>query len=222
MLSRNDISVFINCPFDADYRARYMPALLFAVYYCSRLPVSALDEHETRERLPKITDLMRSTRLGLHDISPALAGKQAGYLRYNTAFELGLHHGANLFNPTKAIVRRLKVVSATDIKTARIFSDFDSFDVDVYDGDRSELVRLIVTWLHQVDAEIDYGSRIERSVRSPLMVSRQFERFCNDITGELGFPADVLFRQMAYHETIDAISSWMRELEKSGEYTVVL
>ena len=62
-------SVFINCPFDAEFMP-LLRALVFTIYRCGFYPVSALVEDDgTDNRLNKIERLIGNCKYGVHDIS---------------------------------------------------------------------------------------------------------------------------------------------------------
>lgn len=62
-------NVFINCPFDDEYRA-LLDAMVFAIHDCGFVPCCALEESDGGDvRLDKIKRLVQSSRYGIHDIS---------------------------------------------------------------------------------------------------------------------------------------------------------
>ncbi|HUF12994.1 MAG TPA: hypothetical protein VMN78_07845 [Longimicrobiales bacterium] len=64
-----NLDVFINCPFDDDYRP-IMQAVVFAVHDCGFVARSALETSDgSQVRIDKIYDLIRDCRFGIHDIS---------------------------------------------------------------------------------------------------------------------------------------------------------
>lgn len=75
-------SVFINCPFDDDYKP-ILRAIVFAVYRCGFYPQTALDEDDgTDLRLLKIIRKMKNCRYGIHDLSRIELNK-ANFPRFN-------------------------------------------------------------------------------------------------------------------------------------------
>ena len=89
-------SVFINCPFDVNYK-RIFHAIVFAVYDCGFLPRSALEAADTPVRLSRIIDIIRESRYAIHDLSRASSNSRTGLARFNMPFELGLFLGAKEF-----------------------------------------------------------------------------------------------------------------------------
>jgi hypothetical protein len=61
--------VFINCPYDPEYRDN-LNALLFAVCDCGFYPRIALESADSGElRFSKICELVRQCRYAIHDLS---------------------------------------------------------------------------------------------------------------------------------------------------------
>src|SRR4051812_14762684 len=87
--------VFINCPYDSDYRDLFR-AITFAIIYCGYVPHSALEEiNSGAPRLKRILDLITMCDLSLHDISRTELSEHQ-LPRFNMSFELGLTLGYKL------------------------------------------------------------------------------------------------------------------------------
>ncbi|MGI8635917.1 MAG: hypothetical protein ACR2KZ_10995 [Segetibacter sp.] len=85
-------NVFINCPFNVDY-INNLHALVFTVYRCGFVPVSALSEDNGLDnRLSKIENLIENSKYGIHDISRTELNDH-GFPRFNMPFELGFSSG---------------------------------------------------------------------------------------------------------------------------------
>src|SRR3712207_156297 len=85
-------SVFINCPFDDDYRPLFR-ALVFAIEACgfgARCALEVDDAGETRAE--KLIRLIRASRYGVHDISRTEVNAER-LPRFNMPFEFGLFVG---------------------------------------------------------------------------------------------------------------------------------
>jgi hypothetical protein len=97
-------SVFINCPFDDDYKP-ILRAIVYAIYRCGFFLQSALDEDDgTDIRLHKIFRKMRDCRYGIHDLS-RIELNAVDLPRFNMPFELGVFFGAKHFGDALQIRR---------------------------------------------------------------------------------------------------------------------
>ncbi|HET7460503.1 MAG TPA: hypothetical protein VFJ82_04620 [Longimicrobium sp.] len=92
-----DTSVFINCPFDTDYRP-LLEAVVFAVYDCGFCPRCALEMDDSSQvRIQKITSIIGQCRLAIHDISRTEVDDTFALPRFNMPFEFGIFVGAKAF-----------------------------------------------------------------------------------------------------------------------------
>ena len=81
-------SVFINCPFDNQYKALF-EAVVFAVAECGFQPRCALEVEDASEvRIEKIFKIIAGCRYGIHDISRTEPDRTSGLPRFNMPFEL--------------------------------------------------------------------------------------------------------------------------------------
>src|SRR2546428_8279525 len=90
-------SVFINCPFDDEYRP-LLDAVVFAILDCGFVPRCALEVSDSGiVRLDRLVQLITASKYGIHDISRVEPSRRSGLPRFNMAFELGLFLGAKRF-----------------------------------------------------------------------------------------------------------------------------
>jgi hypothetical protein len=82
-------SVFINCPFDSEYRD-LLQAIVFAIHSSGFVARSALESMDSgQNRLQKIIRIIGESRLEIHDIS-RVEVKKDEVPRFNMPFECGL------------------------------------------------------------------------------------------------------------------------------------
>lgn len=83
-------NVFINCPFDSEYRAIFY-ALVFAVHDCGYIARCALEIDDSGiVRIQKIEQIIADCRFGIHDICRVEADPQTQLPGFNMPLELGL------------------------------------------------------------------------------------------------------------------------------------
>ena len=84
------LNVFVNCPFDAEYKSTLFPAIIFTIYDCGFRARSALeDEDGGKNRLDKIFSIINSSKFGIHDISRTELDRDTNLPRFNMPLELG-------------------------------------------------------------------------------------------------------------------------------------
>lgn len=92
-----DRSVFINCPFDADYQ-RLLNGIVFAVFDCGFIPRCALETGDGGQaRIEKIYAIIHECRYGIHDISRTEVDGNPPLPRFNMPLELGIFLGAQRY-----------------------------------------------------------------------------------------------------------------------------
>jgi len=90
-------SVFINCPFDGEYK-RIFDALVFAVFDCGYVARCTLEiDDASRARIENILTIIGECKFGIHDISRTELSEGSGLPRFNMPLELGLFLGAARF-----------------------------------------------------------------------------------------------------------------------------
>jgi len=90
-------SVFINCPFDPEYKPM-LDAVVFAVFDCGFIARCTMEEENASQiRIEKIYNIIFDCRYGVHDISRTELDPISGLPRFNMALELGIFLGAKRF-----------------------------------------------------------------------------------------------------------------------------
>jgi hypothetical protein len=69
-------NVFVNCPFDDDYRSLLIP-IVFTVKYLGYQPRLSI-ERAAETRIEKILGLIRVSKFGIHDLSRIVSSKKNG------------------------------------------------------------------------------------------------------------------------------------------------
>lgn len=93
-------SVFLNCPFDDDYRPLFR-TIVFTIHDAGFVARCALEISDaSRDRLTRIESIIERCRYGIHDISRTEVGG-SGLPRFNMPFELGLFMGSKRYGGRK-------------------------------------------------------------------------------------------------------------------------
>ena len=89
-------SVFINCPFDADFQP-LLRAACFTILACGYVPRCALDTIDSGAvRFSEIVRLIAACDLSIHDISRVELDNDSRLPRFNMPLELGADLGLRL------------------------------------------------------------------------------------------------------------------------------
>ncbi len=106
---RYNNSVFINCPFDGEYK-RIFDALVFAVFDCGYVARCTLEIGDASQtRIENILSIIGECKFGIHDISRTELSEGSGLPRFNMPLELGLFLGAARFGSGRQREKRCLV-----------------------------------------------------------------------------------------------------------------
>ena len=141
-------SVFINCPFDAAYKAVF-DAIVFAIADCGFHPQCAL-QHQDSEvlRLDKICHLVGECRFGIHDISRTELDTN-GLPRFNMPLELGLFLGARRYGAKHHRAKHCLILDKTRHRYQKFVSDIAGLDIKAHSNSPRRAVLAIRNWLRQ-------------------------------------------------------------------------
>ena len=197
-----DTNVFINGPFDDDYR-QFLRPLLFTVIYVGLEPRIALEEQNSAEhRIEKIVRLVAESRLAIHDLSRIRAQESGEFFRLNMPFELGLDVGARRYGNAGLAQKRCLVIEAERFRYQAALSDIAGSDIAVYGNDPADLVVEIRNWL---------VSETRKRADGPALVWSRFNEFMADNYAELksrGFSDKNLVR-LPIAELMSAMAAWV-------------
>ena len=141
-----DDQVFINCPFDDDYRPMFH-AVAFAILACGFTPRSALEiTVGGTPRIALIVSLIRACRLAVHDVSRIELG-DGGLPRFNMPLELGLWLGACHFGDLSHRNRRCLILDTKRFRYQKFISDIAGQDPAAHDNKPATAIRRVRDFL---------------------------------------------------------------------------
>ncbi len=141
-------SVFINCPFDTEYRPLFQ-ATCFTIAACGFVPRCALDESDSAiVRFDKILDLIAACEFSLHDVSRVELDRNSGLPRFNMPLELGADLGLRLKGPAAHRKRRILVLDAVAHRYDQTLSDISGMDIEAHGNDPTRLIKAVRDWLN--------------------------------------------------------------------------
>lgn len=197
-----DKNVFVNCPFDEEYKALLRP-LLFTITYLGFTPRIALEEMDSgAPRIQKIIRLIASSRYAIHDLSRLKAREAGEYYRLNMAFELGIDVGCRLFGKGQRSRKRCLVLEAERHRYQAAISDMSNSDIAVHGGSPEAVVAEVRNWL-------DNQTRLQAP--GPSRVWGAFLEFMADNYAELkqrGF-SDTDIKNLPVSELTACMTRWV-------------
>jgi hypothetical protein len=195
-------NVFVNCPFDEDYRPLLRP-LLFTIAFLGFRPRIALEELDSATpRIQKIVGLIRSSRYAIHDLSRLQAQRKGEYYRLNMPLELGIDVGCRLFGRGQHGLKRCLIPEEQRYRYQAALSDLSGSDIAVHNGSLEVLVTEVRNWLNNSAALQAPG---------PARVWTAFLEFMSDNYDELkarGY-SDRDIGTLPVNELIRCIGTWV-------------
>ncbi len=151
---RNDIlsfkraQVFLNYPFDAEFRPLAM-AMHFAVVASGLIPVCAKDlSSPDRPRLEMLIEAIVNCHYSIHDFSRPKGAGNNNFARFNMPLETGMALFYALH--TQRQMHRCAFFVASPFDYQMFVSDLAGLDPKNYDNDESSLVARVYEWLRDV------------------------------------------------------------------------
>jgi hypothetical protein len=181
--------VYINCPFDGEYRHLF-EALVFAVHDCGFVPRCALElDDGSQVRIDKIGHLIGICRLGIHDISRTELDDRWGLPRFNMPLELGLFLGAKRFGTGDQRTKLALILDRESDRYQKFCSNISGQDIQVHQGEPREVIKVVRNWLRNASLGVIPGGTV---------MAERYEQFqsalpemCEDLRLDR---ADLLFK----------------------------
>ena len=144
MSNRN---VFINCPFDDDFKSSF-EVLIFTIAANQYFPRCALEESDSGDiRFDKLCRLIDASDRSIHDLSRIELGLN-GLPRFNMPFELGLFMGAKRFGGKRQRTKSALVMVAEPFRLPAYLSDLAGNDPASHHSHPNNVIAIVRRFLH--------------------------------------------------------------------------
>lgn len=198
--SYND-QVFINCPFDAEYRNLYR-ACIFTVIDAGFIPRCSREFHNANiSRLDNIVQLIKECRYGIHDISRVELDNENELPRFNMPFEYGIFYGSQRFGNGNHKNKCALVLEKDKYRYQKFLSDISGIDVTEHNNDVKLLITSIRNWLHT--------SSRRSTIPSEVDINNRFHLFQNHIR-DLCIKNNKNYEDFSYLELVENMTDWLR------------
>jgi hypothetical protein len=194
--------VFLNCPFDDDYRPIY-EAIIFSVIHCGFVVRCAREREDSGEpRISKIVDIIRASQFGIHDISRVELDEAHGLPRFNMPLELGLFLGAKAYSSeSKQKARRCLILDTQPYRYQKFISDIAGQDIRAHDGKPEKVLIITRNWLATVS---------KRKLPGPTQLEHLYADFRHELPAIL---ANLSLRpqELQFVEYVKVAMEWLRD-----------
>ena len=189
--------VFINCPFDSEYRPLF-EAIVFTICACDYSPCCALGIVDSAyNRLTKILDLIDLCDFSLHDISRTELNPNQ-LPRFNMPFELGLAFGRKKL-PRNGLAAKVMVLDRAPHRYLEFLSDLRGCDPVAHHDDPFRAIEHVRDWL---------SSQQPVPLNGPLHFNLWFRQFQDElpcIATECGLDRST----MSFNDLVFCVRYWL-------------
>jgi hypothetical protein len=195
--------VFINCPFDEEYRGVF-EALIFALRALGFWPRSARELDDGGEvRIEKLYRIIQECRFGIHDISRTTLDKANRLPRFNMPLELGMFLGAKRYGSAPQKEKRILILDTEQYRYQKFISDLAGMDIHAHHNDPFKAISETRDWLANVaDRELISGRRLQT-------LYREFRKKLPAVAKERGLNVS----RLSYADYERLVAGWLMETE---------
>lgn len=195
-------NVFINCPFDDEYKPLFH-AILFAVFDCGFRPRCTKEiANATKIRFESITTIIQNSKYGLHDISRTELDPNFGLPRFNMPLELGLFLGAHRFGDTNQKSKSCLILDKEKYRYQKFLSDIAGQDPDAHDNDLGKVIKTVRDWLAT--------SSGRKTIPGGKEILRRYQMFMSELP-ELCVELKWDPQELTYNDLTHLMSSWLKK-----------
>lgn len=181
--------VFINCPFDPQYKDLF-EAIVFAVSVCRFRPRCALEVDDGSQiRIEKIFNIISDCKFGIHDICKTELDDTTQLPRFNMPLELGMFLGAKRFGQNEQKEKICLILDKEQYRYQKFISDIAGQDIRAHDDDPKTIISVIRNWLRNASPSISLPGGEAICARYELF-RKEFPSLCQALqlsTDELTF-----------------------------------
>ncbi len=154
-------NVFVNCPFDDDYR-QLLLSIVFTVKYLGYFPRLSLERADSAEsRITKIVGLINESKFGIHDLSRIISKGKDEHYRMNMPFELGIDYGSKVLKGGQWETKQLLVLEKERYRYQKALSDLSGSDIKNHDDEPVKVVKVVRDWFVATESiRADSGNKI--------------------------------------------------------------
>ncbi len=203
-MPRNDYAtdVFINCPFDAQYRPLF-EAIVFAISDCGFRARCALEIDDASEvRIDRIFKIISECKYGVHDISRTEVTLASGLPRFNMPLELGMFLAAKRFGTGKQKKKVCIILDSVAYRYQQYISDIAGQDIQVHNNTQKDAITVIRNWLRSAS-----GSKV---LPGGGEIYRRFQVFAQELPS-LCAELRVEHNQLTFTDIATIVHDWIRD-----------
>lgn len=198
--SKYSENVFINCPFDANYKLLFN-AIVFAVFDCGFVARCALEEDDGSQiRVQKIFDIISQCRLSIHDLSRVEIDRSTKLPRFNMPLELGAFLGAKHFGRGPQKKKACLILDSEKYRYQKFISDIAGQDIKAHENNPKIVIRVVRDWLRNYS---------QVSIPSGSVIWSRYQLFEGDLP-LLCKELKLNLKELIFNDYVLLVSRWLR------------
>ncbi|MFA0814469.1 MAG: hypothetical protein ACC608_01625 [Anaerofustis sp.] len=198
-------NVFINCPYDEDYKG-LMDAIIFTIIVLGYAPRLALESSDSAQnRIDRIIRLIEESQFSIHDLSRMVSKKSDEIFRLNMSLELGIDFGCVKLLPDRFSDKKLLVLDKEQYRFQQAVSDLSGIDIKAHNNNGAKIIECVRNWFaetvgvrHAPSAEKLYSQYTD-----------EFQVFLLEQAKILGFNESNYINGITTPEYIDFVREWI-------------
>lgn len=139
-------NVFVNCPFDDNFR-QLLLGVVFTIKYFGFIPRLSLQRADSSEnRIDKITGLIKESKYGIHDLSRLVSTEPGEVYRMNMPFELGIDYGCKKLKGGKWQEKKILILEKERYRFQKAISDLSGCDIKSHNDEVDQIICSVRDW----------------------------------------------------------------------------
>jgi hypothetical protein len=204
-------NVFINCPFDREYRTLLKP-LLFTILYLEYKPKISQNNSSSDIRINQIKSFIRDSKFGIHDLSRCKPLRDGDLPRFNMPYELGLDIGCCEFGSKELKKKKILILETDRFHYQKILSDIAGQDIENHDDNPQVLIKKVRNWFSSMSSR-----KIFPNPNKIWTAYNQFDSGLNEELKAQNYPKEEIVN-MPIEEFIKFASSWINSFKRANSY----
>lgn len=199
-------NVFINCPFDNDFKP-LLKALVFELIYLGFIPKLSQTLTSSTIRVNQIKNLIKICKFGIHDLSRSKAMVAGELPRFNMPYELGLDIGALEFGSGKLKTKRILIIETERFHYQKVISDIAGQDIENHNDDPKTLITKVRNWFS--------ANFPEETIVGQSVIWIAYNQFIDDLNTNLSttYTEDEI-EEMPIGDFIKFANDWISEFKE--------
>lgn len=199
-------NVFINCPFDNDFKP-LLKALVFELIYLGFSPKLSQTLSSSAIRVNQIKNLIKNCKFGIHDLSRSKAMDAGELPRFNMPYELGLDIGALEYGSRKLKTKRILILETERFHYQKVISDIAGQDIENHNDDPKTLITKVRNWFS--------ANFPEETIVGQSVIWIAYNQFIDDLNTNLSasYTEDEI-EEMPIGDFIKFANDWISEFKE--------